>query len=871
MIYNNEIATKIADTVADKLPFLKNNQELGFKSVIVNQLISLFHSKPINSYINSTNIDEYINRISDKVIKSMKSLFHDDIYHVAVDAANIISLNIIEIGMKSIHDAEGNFTTITDEISRIITPYPKGSTPDKPIIKYNVEFNFNNIVDNIDNLYNNYYHLVGVLIKDAIISMKSYIAQDYFNKFTNGQVPFWYTKYVHSIHPSMGSFLSRIKDSGKVSSHVFIEIVIPAEIYYISVTNKQTIIEFADRLRYKVVNVVFISPIYNDMILLHIYMDNEPESYVDIVTRYNSMKRHIDVDKHPDDNFINKFSKEAYKISKISVGYLNVYKYIESIEGVNITPINGIKGFASRVLAVDYFIDSNLEENDYTEIIINIGRLSSSLLPIDKFLSIIDKYSEYESIYLNTIRIKHSKSPSTINNLIMNGDLELIDLNKIYIKLTRSKISYVKYKNNDTFDDIIYTYILDILISYDNYDRIIKYDGITGEDLLDYFSDTFHQILDKIINDISIKNIISNILKCIISLSDLERFSPYQNFVRDPSEEGFDEDYIDSLVHEDIIHRKYIIEELLSKYSIVTNSLIASHSVSKYLTNNKDYLNSLDKIIPEYVKASSSIIFDEYYIKYIKDTLLLIERFKDVVPVKYLFKRKIDLPQDNMLFLNEEILYLVDGNSRVDIYTPENEIVQTIDIPIMKSNFINERIITFLCAGNSISDFSKEKDVDQNTITTTDIRMIEKHVGILAARYAMIKHIHVILSRNGINVDPGSILLIADHLTSTGSIISVSSRNEELNTVIGRLIKGDVRSAIERLSLNRKGPYRPNTLESVIISGNVRDYEKGIKRRVDEFEEIGILRNQPYDETADYTSVIGKDLETVDDETSNII
>jgi len=129
-----------------------------------------------------------------------------------------------------------------------------------------------------------------------------------------------------------------------------------------------------------------------------------------------------------------------------------------------------------------------------------------------------------------------------------------------------------------------------------------------------------------------------------------------------------------------------------------------------------------------------------------------------------------------------------------------------------------------ITAGSNLKEILKLKDIDTYKTTTNDLFEIQKVLGIEAARQAIIEETLKVIHDQGLDIDIRHIMLVADMLTSTGTIrgITRSGITSEKESVLARasfetpikhLIeaslqgeKDQLNSVIENVMLNQQFP-----------------------------------------------------------------
>jgi DNA-directed RNA polymerase subunit A' len=79
-----------------------------------------------------------------------------------------------------------------------------------------------------------------------------------------------------------------------------------------------------------------------------------------------------------------------------------------------------------------------------------------------------------------------------------------------------------------------------------------------------------------------------------------------------------------------------------------------------------------------------------------------------------------------------------------------------------------------LTAGSNLADTLKVKGVDKNKTTTNNIHEIAEVLGIEAARQAIINEVEKVISKQGLDIDKRHYHLIADAMTSAGSVKGIT-------------------------------------------------------------------------------------------------
>jgi DNA-directed RNA polymerase subunit A" len=150
-------------------------------------------------------------------------------------------------------------------------------------------------------------------------------------------------------------------------------------------------------------------------------------------------------------------------------------------------------------------------------------------------------------------------------------------------------------------------------------------------------------------------------------------------------------------------------------------------------------------------------------------------------------------------------------------------------------------------AGSNLKDVFKLDFVDTNKTVTNDIFEIEKILGIEAARYAIINEVAKVIDEQGLNVDLRHIMLVADIMTTSGTVLGVNrygivkekpsvlaraSFETPIKHIINASISGEtdhLRSVIENVMINQTVPVGTGLPRLVVKSEKKKKSDKSEK------------------------------------------
>jgi DNA-directed RNA polymerase subunit A" len=147
-------------------------------------------------------------------------------------------------------------------------------------------------------------------------------------------------------------------------------------------------------------------------------------------------------------------------------------------------------------------------------------------------------------------------------------------------------------------------------------------------------------------------------------------------------------------------------------------------------------------------------------------------------------------------------------------------------------------------AGSNIRDIFKLEFVNPDKTFTNDIFEIERVLGIEAARQAIINEVAKVIDEQGLNVDLRHIMLIADIMTTSGTVLGVNrygivkekpsvlaraSFETPIKHIINASISGEtdyLRSVIENVMINQVVPVGTGLPQLIIRSDKKKKLDK---------------------------------------------
>lgn len=121
--------------------------------------------------------------------------------------------------------------------------------------------------------------------------------------------------------------------------------------------------------------------------------------------------------------------------------------------------------------------------------------------------------------------------------------------------------------------------------------------------------------------------------------------------------------------------------------------------------------------------------------------------------------------------------------------------------------------------GSNLKDVLKMEGVDKVRTTTNDIHEIEKVLGIEAARNAIIHEAQRTMEEQGLSVDVRHIMLVADMMTSDGSVKSIGRHgiSGEKASVLARASFEETGKHLLRASIRGEIDHLSGIIENIII------------------------------------------------------
>lgn len=123
-------------------------------------------------------------------------------------------------------------------------------------------------------------------------------------------------------------------------------------------------------------------------------------------------------------------------------------------------------------------------------------------------------------------------------------------------------------------------------------------------------------------------------------------------------------------------------------------------------------------------------------------------------------------------------------------------------------------------AGSNLRDIFKLEFVDPSKTTTNDIFEIERVLGIEAARNAIITEVAKVIDEQGLNVDARHIMLIADIMSTSGTVLGVNRYGivKEKPSVLARASFETPIKHIINASISGETDYLRSVIENVMIN-----------------------------------------------------
>jgi DNA-directed RNA polymerase subunit A' len=112
------------------------------------------------------------------------------------------------------------------------------------------------------------------------------------------------------------------------------------------------------------------------------------------------------------------------------------------------------------------------------------------------------------------------------------------------------------------------------------------------------------------------------------------------------------------------------------------------------------------------------------------------------------------------------------------IYKTKEKIKEVILTGVKKISQVlvvkKDRDYVILTAGSNMKDVMSFKGVDENRVLSNDIHEVASVLGIEAARQLVVKEINKVISSQGLAVDPKHAMLVADTMTSSGTVKGIT-------------------------------------------------------------------------------------------------
>ncbi len=146
---------------------------------------------------------------------------------------------------------------------------------------------------------------------------------------------------------------------------------------------------------------------------------------------------------------------------------------------------------------------------------------------------------------------------------------------------------------------------------------------------------------------------------------------------------------------------------------------------------------------------------------------------------------------------------------------------------LSKATVINDErngIYFIRCGGSNINEIKKIEGVDYSRIYTNNVREIEKHFGIEAARNALLKEIRQVMDLQGLPVDARHIMLIADAMCMRGAIEPVGRHglSGRKSSVLARAAFEETVKHLVNASIKGEEDPLSGVTENIIIGQTIK-------------------------------------------------
>ena len=272
------------------------------------------------------------------------------------------------------------------------------------------------------------------------------------------------------------------------------------------------------------------------------------------------------------------------------------------------------------------------------------------------------------------------------------------------------------------------------------------------------------------------------------------------------------------------------IIEVLDGRAEISTKMMNIHLKSPY-SEGKDIKKIAETIkettLKEYVKETSIDIADSQMMLSLDETKLSRVGMKSGTIIKVLEKAfakgysfKTSKEDENVLIIKstskeDDLNNVYKLKEKLqDIYVNGIKGITQV-LPVKKGD---EYII--VTAGSNLKDVFKLEFVNPDKTTTNDIFEIEKILGVEAARQATIDEVAKVIDEQGLNVDIRHIMLVADIMTTSGTVLGVNRYGivKEKPSVLARASFETPIKHIINASQSGEVDYLRSVIENVMIN-----------------------------------------------------
>lgn len=136
-------------------------------------------------------------------------------------------------------------------------------------------------------------------------------------------------------------------------------------------------------------------------------------------------------------------------------------------------------------------------------------------------------------------------------------------------------------------------------------------------------------------------------------------------------------------------------------------------------------------------------------------------------------------------------------------------------LPVQKED---EYVI--MAAGSNLKDVLVLEEVDPYRTKTNDIKEINKVLGVEAARQAIVNEVYSVIEKQGLNVDIRHILLVADTMTNSGTVLGIT-RYGVINEKSSVLARASFETPIKHIinaALSGETDHLTSVVENIMIN-----------------------------------------------------